>query len=56
MSAQEIVSVFPVSAHSLHYPGVDVAKLLEAEQAGAMGRVIEDEALPYLSALFFCEL
>lgn len=30
---------------SLHDSGVDVAKLLEAEQAGAMGRVVEDIAL-----------
>lgn len=31
--------------HLLHYPRVDVAKLLEPEETGAVGRVIEDEAL-----------
>lgn len=29
----------------VHEPAVDVAKLLETEQTGAMGRVIEDERL-----------
>ena len=32
-------------AHSLHDSGVDVAKLLKAEQASAVGRVVEDIAL-----------
>lgn len=35
----------PLRFYSLHDAGVDVAKLLEAEQPGTVGRVIEDEAL-----------
>ena len=42
------VSGTRIVRHLLHYPGVDVAKLLEAEQASAMGGIIEHKALVHI--------
>ena len=35
----------------IHDPAVDIAKLLEPEEAGAMSRVVEGKALAPVSAL-----
>ena len=42
-----------IPPHSLHDPGVNVTKLLEPEEASAVGRVIEDEALFVPVSSFF---